>query len=247
MTGTPESAPVLVEWHQDVALVTMNRPTKRNALSRAMAEQLTAAMQSCQDAAAVVLTGTDPAFCAGMDLAEADKKGYISPSWIVRTFYKSAVPLVAAVNGPAITAGLEIALAADFILASERAVFADTHGLVGAVPGGGITVHLSERTTTGFARQMSLTGEKITAATALRTGLVNDVYPHEELLPAALSAAASIAAMPRAASRTIKRMYDEVSGLAMDAGLERERELFAEFTAASGADFAGFHRRLRTC
>ncbi|GGM64691.1 enoyl-CoA hydratase-related protein [Dactylosporangium sucinum] len=245
-TGTAETAPVLVEWHDDVALVTMHRPAKRNALSRAMAEQLTAAMRSCQEAGAIVLTGADPAFCAGMDLAEADKEGYITPSWIVHTFYESVVPLVAAVNGPAITAGLEIALAADFILASERAVFADTHGLVGAVPGGGITVHLAERTTTGFARQMSLTGMQVDSATALRTGLANEVYPHAELLPAALGVGRRIAAMPRAASRAVKRMYDEVDGLRMNAGLERERELFAAFTATSAADFAGFHRRIRS-
>jgi enoyl-CoA hydratase len=237
--------PVLVKRLGAVVMVTMNRADKRNALSRAMAGALTEAVRSAQDAAVIVLTGADPAFCAGLDLAEAAQSGYINPGWLQRTFLDSAVPLIAAVNGPAITAGLEIALACDFIIASDRARFADTHGLVGTVPGGGITVRLAERTTTGFARQMSYTGIQVDAATALRAGLVNEVHDHERLLPAALDVGRRIAALPSPALRTIKRMYDEVGRLSPDSGLAQEREIFGEFTAANEAAFAEFHERLR--
>ncbi len=236
---------VLTKRHGNVALLTMNRAEKRNALSRGLASALTASVRAAQDAQVMVLTGADPAFCAGLDLAEAAQLGYLEPSWLERTFLDSEVPVIAAVNGPAITAGLEIALACDFILASDRAQFADTHGLVGAVPGGGITVRLAERTSAGFARQMSYTGQYVDAATALRAGLVNAVYPHERLLDAVLELAGRVAALPRPALRAIKRMYDEAERLTFGPGLVREQEIFAEFSSVSAADFAGFHDRVR--
>ena len=237
--------PVLVQWHDSIAIVTMNRPASRNALSRSMAHAMTEAIASSQHAAAIVITGADPAFCAGMDLIEAAEQGYIDTDWIQRTFLDSKVPLLAAVNGAAVTAGLEIALACDFILASDRASFADTHGLVGAVSGGGITVRLAERTSSGFARQMSYTGTFINAETAVRSGLANQVFRHEDLLPEALAIAQSMTRIAPESLRMIKRMYDEVGLLAPKAGLHHERTLFTEFTSSSQADFAGYHARIR--
>ncbi|OLT16466.1 hypothetical protein BJF78_14480 [Pseudonocardia sp. CNS-139] len=235
---------VTTEWHDRVAVLTLNRPHVRNAIDRELAGALTEAVRAAQSAACIVLTGAGSAFCAGLDLAEAAAAGFIDAGWLDRTFGASAVPLVAAVNGPAATGGLEVVLACDIVLASESARFADTHGLVGTIPGGGMATRLSARVGVGFARQMSYTGAFVDAATALRVGLVNEVLPGPELLPRAVALGTAMAAVADPVLRAVKRLYDDATALAPGAGLAREQELFAAFTAARAADFSGFHERL---
>src|SRR5439155_17784395 len=140
----------------------------------------------------IVLTGADPAFCAGLDLRElgVDRLGDLPPFIAAAT--ASEVPLVAAVNGPAVTGGLELALACDFIVASERARFADTHLRVGVYPGP-VLVELPRRVGMAWAREMSLTGNFVDAGTALRIGLANHVVPHAELLGFAVGLARAVA------------------------------------------------------
>ena len=106
------------------------------------------------------------------------------------------MPIIAAVNGPAVTGGFELALACDFMVASERARFADTHLRVGVYPGP-VLVDLPRRVGPARAREMSLTGNFVDAETALRIGLVNHVVAHADLVPYALDLAASIAEQPR--------------------------------------------------
>src|SRR5688500_10701740 len=113
---------VVVERHGEVALVRLNRPEARNAVNAAMAEAICAGMTAAQGAGCIVLTGADPAFCAGLDLRNlGTDQGGLAP--FVAAVSDSPVPVIAAVNGAAVTGGFEVALAADFIVASERATF----------------------------------------------------------------------------------------------------------------------------
>lgn len=202
-----------------IAVVTLNRPEARNALDADLSAALPEAIVTCNaepGVRAIVLTGTDPAFCAGFDLR--DVGGGKKTGDNVHPGYWGAlpptdVPVIGAINGAAITGGFEIALACDFLVASERAIFADTHAKVGMVPGWGLTIALPRLIGTGRARRMSLTAEKIDATTALTWGLVTEVVAHEELLTRALALATTISANHRGAVQEIRRVYDAVAPL----------------------------------
>src|SRR5579871_6531204 len=140
------SGEVLVEVDGPVATVTLNRPGRRNAISGALLTGLReslAELEADAQVRTIVLTGADPAFCAGLDLTELGQ-----PDGAIRTASRGPVvpdrgkPLIGAINGAAITGGLELALACDFLIASERARFADTHARMGIQPGWGLTVEL---------------------------------------------------------------------------------------------------------
>ena len=190
------NARVSIERVGDVAVLTMNRPEKRNAVDLAMATAIVDAIAIGQDAGVIVLTGADPAFCAGLDLKDLGTDRLIDLPRFINAVADSAVPVIAAVNGPAATGGFEVALAADFIIASDRARFADTHLRVGVYPGP-VLVDLPRRVGKAWARQMSLTGDYIDAETAVRIGLANEVVPHEQLMVRVMQLAASIAEQDR--------------------------------------------------
>ena len=221
----PDDDLVLVEVADGVATVTLNRPEARNALNRALRRALPRTLSDLDgrdDVAAIVLTGADPAFCAGLDLKEL-----ASPSGGGRDalreadatgggsgrrpgpFPELATPVIGAVNGVAITGGFELALACDFLVASERARFADTHARVGIMPGWGLTVLLPEAVGLRRAKELSTTGNFLDAETALAWGLVNHVVPHEELLPVARRLAADVAGVDRRAVQRMLQTYDE--------------------------------------
>lgn len=198
-----------------VRVLTMNRPEARNALGRELIETLFAAMVDADtdpDIRAIVLTGADPAFCAGVDLKEAQQLGtaYFARFQTHNCITKPAemaTPILAAINGATFTGGLEMALACDFMIASERAVFADTHARVGILPGGGMTVRLPQRVGAAMARRLSMTGEVVDAARAERIGLVTEVVVHDELLSRAIQIAEQIAEVPGATMAGLKQMY----------------------------------------
>ena len=177
---------VLCEIRGVVAVVTLNRPERRNALSAALLAGLRAALAELSaDSAvrAIVLTAADPAFCAGLGLTELGQPGGpLSSAASGPVLPPLSKPLIGAVNGAAITGGLELALACDFLIASERSSFADTHARIGIMPGWGLTVQLPAAVGLRRARQMSATGNFVDARTALGWGLVNHVVPHPELL-----------------------------------------------------------------
>src|SRR3954469_24764234 len=165
------------------AVVTINRPEARNALDGAPVPDLAAALSAADaddSVDAIVLTGADPAFCAGLDLKELGSTGGILGGGRGKTeaarrggpIPPLKVPLIGAINGPAITGGLEIALNCDFLVASERALFGDTHARVGLQPGWGGAVLLAEAVGVRRAREMSFTGNFVGAEEALRIGLV---------------------------------------------------------------------------
>jgi enoyl-CoA hydratase len=205
-----------------VAVVTLNRPEARNALDTATIAALTAALRELDaDEAvdAIVLTGADPAFCAGLDLKELGTTGGIMGGDRAETeaarrggpIPPLQVPLIGAINGPAVTGGLEIALNCDFLVASERAVFGDTHACVGLQPGWGCAVLLVEAIGVRRAREMSFTGNFVNAQEALRIGLVNHVVAHDELLPFCTKLATDIGDVDRDAMRRLRQTYGEIA------------------------------------
>jgi enoyl-CoA hydratase len=204
---------VLVDVTDFVAIVTLNRPDRRNALSGELIQELRQTLSKLDvqaDVRAIVLTGADPAFCAGLDLTELGQPA--SP--LARITGGPAVPdlakpLIGAINGVTVTGGLEVALACDFLIASERARFADTHARMGIQPGWGLTVALPQAVGVRRAREMSATGNFVGAHTALEWGLVNHVVPHDELLEFAVKLASDAASSDQAALRAIFATYDE--------------------------------------
>jgi enoyl-CoA hydratase len=221
---------VLVEHQDAVALVTLNRPDSRNALDSELITGLSetvAALDGDDATRAIVLTGADPAFCAGLDLralAEGGGRLVNTPGAGDRgPIGALTTPLIGAVNGAAVTGGFELALACHFLIASDRARFADTHARVGIMPGWGLTVRLPARIGVTRAREMSFTGNFVDASTALQWGLVNHVVPHERLLPTALGLAADIAGNDPAAVDRLRMIYDEGDALDADPRWSVER------------------------
>jgi enoyl-CoA hydratase len=209
---------VLVEVDGPVATVTLNRPDARNALNRALRKALPTTLRELDgrdDIAAIVLTGADPAFCAGIDLKELAAGGSLDDPVASEAsrrqgpFPQMATPVIGAINGVAITGGFEVALACDFLVASDRARFADTHARVGIMPGWGLTVLLPAAIGVGRAKEMSTTGNFLDAQTALTWGLVNHVVAHDELLPFAQQLGRDIATVPSTAVRRMLQTYDD--------------------------------------
>jgi enoyl-CoA hydratase len=208
---------IRTESHDAIAIVQLNRPEARNALTSAMLRDLSETMASLDRDDAVrciVLTGADPAFCAGLDLKDLANtyngatSRTASDVEIRGLMPIMATPLIGAVNGPAVTGGLELALACDFLIASDRATFADTHGRVGIMPGGGMSIRLPQLVGLNRARQMSLTGNFLDARTAHEWGLVNEVVAHEDLMTRVTTLANTIAENEPAAMRELLAMYD---------------------------------------
>ncbi len=201
--------------HGAVRVVEMHRPEARNALSVALQRELAAALHAADeddDIACVVFTGADPAFCAGLDLKELG--GGTAPGSLTSaespfaTLWAMRTPVIGAINGACATGGLELALACDFLVASEHAKFGDTHARVGFTPAGGMSVLLPQAVGLRKAREMSLTGNFVDAVEAHRLGLVNHVVPHDELIGRAIQLGSDLAAGDQSAVRELKHLYD---------------------------------------
>lgn len=235
---------VLIDDDGPVRRLTLNRPEARNALdTRLMADFAGALVDADEDDAVsvVVLTGADPAFCAGLDLKELGSTGANlvgtgsdggRPTNPFSALWRMAKPVIGAVNGPAVTGGLEIALNCDFLVASERALFGDTHARVGALPGGGMTPLLPQAVGLRRAKEMSLTGNFMDADEALSRGLVNHVVPHGDLVPETMRLAHDAAANDQRAARRLLRNYDRGSRTTVDDCWTLEREEFAAWTVS---------------
>ena len=231
---------VRVEPSDDgVATVTLNRPEARNALNSELLRRLPQVMAELDvdhTVSAIVLTGADPAFCAGLDLRElgstgANVAGPTRSSGPAAPWATISKPIVGAINGPAVTGGLEIALHCDFLVASERARFGDTHARVGALPGWGLSVLLPQAIGIRRAREMSLTGDFMDAEEAFRFRLVNRVVAHDDLLPTAQRLAATIAANDQRAVRALLAEYRETSATTLAEGFEIEARLARDWNA----------------
>jgi enoyl-CoA hydratase len=233
-------AVLLTDTQDRVRTLTLNRPQARNALSSALRGQFFAALREAEaddGVDVVILTGADPVFCAGLDLKElGDSTDLpdISPQWPPMT-----KPVIGAINGAAVTGGLEFALYCDILIASEQARFADTHARVGLLPTWGLSVRLPQKVGVGLARRMSLTGDYLSAADALRAGLVTEVVPHDELLPTARRVAASIVGNNQGAVRALLASYHRIDAAQTDAGLWIEAMSAKQWmNSATGNDIA---------
>jgi enoyl-CoA hydratase/carnithine racemase len=218
---------LLVDDADGVRTITFNRPDAKNALSVAMRRDLCDLLDAAdRDASvtAVVLTGTDPIFTAGVDFKDVDpafdprqRQFANNPGKALRAM---RTPVLCAVNGACVSGGLEIALSASFVIASDRARFADTHARLNVVPAWGLTALLPRAVGLRKAREMSITGNFVDAAEALRIGLVNHVVAHDELLPYTAQLAQQVAGTPAVAE--VLSLYEKGVDVGLNAALAFE-------------------------
>ncbi len=218
-----------------VAIVTLNRPGAMNALSVSLRAALNDTMREIREddgVRAVVLTGAgEKAFSAGLDLKELGSRSDALTAALepnpatnpVQAVTDCGKPVVGAVNGVAITGGFELALACDILIASTNARFADTHALVGIMPGWGLSQKLPRIVGMSRAREASLTGRFIDADTAREWGLVNRVVAAEQLLDDAVELAEQISALDPDFVRDYRELMDRGYDLPLRDALEREQ------------------------
>lgn len=210
-----------------VVTVTLNRPDERNAITEPSQSRefvdFCSAMTADHSVRAIVLTGAGTAFCAGGNVKQMrEREGMFAGSpydqrnayrttvqTIGNALYALEVPIIAAINGPAIGLGLDITCLCDIRVMSETAVVAESYVKLGIIPGGGGAWALPRIIGPARASQMTLTGEVIDARTAREYGLVSEVLAPETLLPRAQEIAASVAANPGHATRMAKRLMRE--------------------------------------
>ncbi|MCY1671059.1 enoyl-CoA hydratase-related protein [Novosphingobium sp. SL115] len=234
---------ILVETQGAVTLMTLNRPQALNALnSQVLADLIDAfaAFESDASQRCAVLTGSgEKAFAAGADIKEmADKpaadfynEDFFS-KWTSHLVKTTRKPWIAAVNGFALGGGCELAMMADFIIASDNAKFGQPEIKLGVAPGMGGSQRLTRAVGKAKAMDMCLTGRMMDAAEAERSGLVTRVVPLADLLADALKTAQAIAAMPPMAAVANKEMVNAAFETTLDQGLLFERRLFQVLTAS---------------
>lgn len=216
----PKLAVVYRTVSNRVATVVINRPEARNALNREvrlLLPKILTEVNEDPEVDVIILTGTDPAFTAGLDLKELGGGGnqislskYEAAPLPNRPFPDLDKPLIGAINGVAITGGFELALNCDLLIASERAAFADTHARVGVMPGWGLTTLLADVVGVRRAREISLTGNFVSARQALDWGLVNHVVTHPDLLPFTQRLAEDMVGNDQRGVRQMLRTYRQV-------------------------------------
>ena len=228
---------LLVERRERVAIVTINRPGKMNALNIRTREEGAAALEELRDdesVRVVVFTGAgDKAFVAGADIAEFAGRTAVTQRDVmtgrslftaIDTFPK---PVIAMINGYCLGGGCELALACDLRIAGSRASFGQPEINLGIIPGGGGTQRLTHLVGEGKAMELILTGEIIDAQTAYSYGLVNMVVAAEELEAKTLEIANRIAEKSPIALRMAKEAVKTAARSTLDEGLRREIDLFA--------------------
>lgn len=227
---------ILAQDEGDVRLITMNRPRARNAMNRALAAELHSVLvQTASEGAVrtVIVTGAGTTFSAGLDVKELSHDGAellrlvtSSDTNPFRALRELPQPVIAAVNGPAVTGGLELVLACDLVVASTSATFVDTHARVGVMPAQGMAPLLSSAVGASLAKWMSLSGRPLSASAAHSAGLVGAVVEPEQLLGEARRLATEVSSAHPATLRSIKNLYKEgLEGTRRD-WIELEQSMF---------------------
>lgn len=234
-----------VETKGGVAIVTLNRPEAMNALSKELIHAIINAFKELQiddSVRVLILTGAGRAFCAGMDLKEMSEQALDESTFQYQgDMMQDAIlafdrPVIGAINGHAITAGFELALLCDILIASTEAKFADTHARVGILPGWGLSQRLTRLIGISRAKEVSFTGNFITAQQAEAWGLVNRVVAPEELLPTCRKVAADISSCNPEVIRRYKQLIDEGYGMNFADAIAHESSIALEWvsTVTSG-------------
>lgn len=233
-------AVLIIERYGPVAIVTLNRPSALNALSTVLRLELSRAFRELQKDAAVrivILTGAGRAFCVGMDLKELGggepaASGLENCSEgldVAAAIAEFQGPVIAAVNGYAISGGFELALACDLIVASTQAKFSDTHARVGFLPGWGLSQRLPRLIGVARAKELSFTGNTIDAATACAWGLANRVVEPSELIETCQILGEQMAGCVPEALSAYKRLIDEGLALPLPRALRYEARVAQAF------------------
>ncbi|MFC2041181.1 enoyl-CoA hydratase/isomerase family protein [Chloroflexota bacterium] len=219
---------IILEKKDGIAKITLNRPKAMNALSEELLSELVAALDDIEkddSVNVVILTGAGRAFSAGRDL-----QGIVEGrEWVGGLRYKAledlSKPVIAAVNGYCFTGSFELAMCADIIIASENAVFGDTHARFGIVPGGGQTQRLPRQIGPKKAKELIFTSDMISAQEAERIGIVNKVVPADKLEEAAMEMAEKILKNIPETIRTVKRLVNKGIQTDLETGLKMEAEM----------------------
>ena len=230
---------ITVEKDGELAIVTLNRPDSMNALSLALRRAIAETFEDLEadpNIRVAILTGAGRAFCAGLDLKELGSGDATVGSAVEGTEVKDPVramaafsgPVIGAINGVAITGGFELALACDVLIASSNARFADTHARVGVMPGWGLSQKLSRAVGIYRAKELSLSGNFLSAEQANDWGLVNRVVAPEELMPQARALAEDmLSVVPEMLSQykaCIDEGFDQAFGEAMETEIRLARQ-----------------------
>ena len=232
---------VLFDVKDDVALITLNRPDRHNAICQDLLVNLYNYIDEVArsgDIKVAIITGAGKSFCSGLDLEVIGKDNLFNPRGDGKDFpdvlAACTKPVIGAINGNAITGGLEIALNCDFLIASEKARFIDSHAKVGIHPGWGMTQLLQQAVGQRMAKQMSFTCRPLSAEEAFRCGLVNEVLPPEKLLPRAMEIARDICTVNPDIMTVIKGLIERRNAQSHDEAFQAERDGLLEFLKKMG-------------
>lgn len=240
---------VLLDKREGFAIVTLNRPEAMNALSRELRSDFVAALQECSldpEIRVLILTGAGKAFCAGFDLKELsespDDAATEADNAMARAVESFDGPIIAAVNGHAITGGFELALACDILIGSERARFADTHARVGILPGWGLSQKLSRLVGLSRAKEIHFTGAPVFAQQAYEWGILNHVVSEEELLPSAIAMAENIVACVPATLKSYQSLIEQGYSMSLAEALPWEEARSIESAKQTMAEMVAQRR-----
>ena len=223
---------VLTETNEGITTVTLNRPEHLNALSVELRQKLGEVfikLRNDTETQVIILTGNGRAFTSGLDLKELGQQGMNTTSSgketvdLQKAIREVGKPVIGAINGFAITGGFELALACDILIASTEAKFADTHVRMGVVPGWGPSQRLSRLIGASRAKQLSFTGNYLSAETAERWGLVNEVLEPDELLLYCQKLAKDITSVNQDTLKEVHRLIDYGWENSLAEGIDEER------------------------
>lgn len=227
---------VLFEVKDAVALITLNRPERHNSICQDLLINLynyIDEVASSSEIRVAVITGNGKSFCSGIDLSVIGKDNLLDPRGdgkdMPDVFKSCSKPIIGAVNGKSITGGFELALNCDFLIASQNAGFIDSHAKVGIHPGWGMTQLLQHSVGQRMAKQLSFTCKPLSAQDALRCGLVNEVVPHDQLIPRAMEIAHDICEVNQDIMMEIKALIEKRGEVSLNAALQCERDGFEAF------------------
>lgn len=226
---------IILSVKTHIGTIQLNRPTKLNALNRALLEEMIEALQrleSDETVRVIIVTGSEKVFSAGADIKEMGHQSFVDmfgQDGFAReseAFARCRKPIIAAVSGAALGGGCEVAMMCDIIIASETAVFGQPEINIGVMAGLGGTQRLTRAVGKSKSMEMNLTGRRMTADEAERAGLVARVVPASDLMTEAMAIAGKIAAQPPLSVLAIKEAVNRAEEMSLREGLLMERRLF---------------------